>query len=75
MALIEIGYDPPVFAAGVPLNVPLLLRPTPFGSAPVSVKVGEPVAVTVNDPNVPTVNVVLLPLVNVGTVLTVRVKG
>jgi hypothetical protein len=45
-----------------------VLKVTPLGRAPVSVKVGvgKPVAVTVNDPAVPTTNVVLLALVIFG---------
>ena len=77
VALMIIGYDPPVPAAGFPLNVAVLppVKVTPLGSVPVSANVGDPVAVTVNDPDVPTVNVVLMPLVNTGAVFTVRVKA
>jgi hypothetical protein len=62
-------YVPPVPDAGVPLRVPtpfpLSAKVTPFGSAPVSVRVGvgKPVVITAKDPGVPTVNAVLLGLV------------
>ena len=64
-----IGYEPPVPAAGVPLNNPAVLSVTPLGSVPVSVNVGAgyPLAVAWNEPAVPTVNVVLVPLVKAGT--------
>ena len=65
---------PPVPAPGVPLSTPAGLRPTPFGKAPVSVKViavGKPVAVTGNEPSVPTVKVVLGLLVKTGAWSTV----
>jgi hypothetical protein len=50
-----------------------VLKVTPLGRLPVSVKVelGKPVAVTVNDPAVPTANVVLLALLIVGAWFTV----
>jgi hypothetical protein len=62
----------------VPLSTPVdEFKVTPFGSAPVSLKVivvGSPVAVTVNDPSAPTMNVALLALVIVGAWFTVKVK-
>jgi hypothetical protein len=53
----------------VPLRMPAELNVTPFGNAPVSVKVGagKPVAVTVNEPAVFTTNAVLFTLVMAGT--------
>lgn len=62
-----------MFAAGVPLSTPAVLKVTPLGRLPLSVNVGvgKPVAVTVNDPAVPTANVVLLALVIVGAWFTV----
>ena len=73
LAVIVSGYDPPVVAAGVPLNVavpfPLFVNVTPAGSAPNSVivaTVGVPLVVTVNVPALPTVNVVAPPLVITG---------
>jgi hypothetical protein len=63
------GYAPPLKAAGVPLSVavplPLSVKVTPGGKAPVSVKdgTGEPVLVIVKEPAEPTLNVVLLALV------------
>ena len=42
LAVIVIGYEPPVPAAGVPLSTPVvLLRETPLGSEPVSLKVND----------------------------------
>jgi hypothetical protein len=84
LALMVIGYVPPLPAAGVPLNVPVPLplstKATPLGSAPVSVKagVGKPVVVTEKVPAVPTINVVPLALEITGPVFsgfTVRVKA
>jgi hypothetical protein len=76
VAVIVIGYEPPVAAAGVPLSTPAELSVTPLGNAPVSVKVGagNPVAVTVNEPAVPTVKVVFAALVMAGAELTVCVR-
>jgi hypothetical protein len=76
LAVIVIGYDPPVPAAGVPFKTPEELRVTPLGSAPVSVnaETGNPLALTVNDPAVPTVKVVLLALVIAGAWFTFSVK-
>jgi hypothetical protein len=57
----------------VPDNTPLVLRVTPEGRAPVSVKVGAglPLAVTVKLPDVPNVKVELLALVIAGAESTV----
>ena len=77
LAVIVIGYVPPVPVAGVPASTPVAaVKVTPVGSAPVSLKVGAgvPVAVTVNVPAVPTANVVLLGLVIVGAWPIVSVK-
>ena len=70
LAVIANGYDPPVAAAGVPVNVavplPLFVKVTPEGSVPLSAIVptaGEPLVVTVNVPTLPTVNVAVLALV------------
>ena len=82
-AVIVRGYDPPIFAAGVPLKVavplPLSTNVTPVGNAPASLSAGFglPVVVTVNVPAMPTVKVVVAALVIVGATgvgLTVRVK-
>jgi hypothetical protein len=59
-------YAPPLFAAGIPLRLPVAaLNVTPGGSVPVSLSVGAgvPVAVTVNVPAVPTRNVMPFALV------------
>ncbi len=68
-------------APGVPASVavplPLLVKVTPVGRAPVWVivaAVGVPVVVTVKVPALPTVKVVALALVNAAPALTVRVK-
>ena len=76
LAVIVIGYVPPVPTLGVPESTPLVLSVTPLGRAPDSENVGagKPVAVTVNEPAVPTVNVVLFVLVIAGAWLTVNVK-
>ena len=72
LAVIVIGYVPPVPAPGVPLSVavplPLSTNVTPPGRAPVSLRAGagEPVLVTVNVPALPTVKIVLAPLVMAG---------
>ncbi len=79
-AVMVIGYELAVPAAGVPESTPVVeLRVTPVGRAPVSLNVGGglPVAVTVKVPAVPTVNVVALAEVMVGgtgTVVTESVK-
>jgi hypothetical protein len=84
VAVIVIGYVPPVPAAGVPLNVPVPVpvstNVTPFGSAPLAVidGFGFPVAVTVKLPPEPTANVVALALVIDGAdcaAATVSVKA
>lgn len=67
-----IEYVPPLPEAGVPLRVavplPLSLKVTPLGSAPVSATdgVGKPVVSTVNDAEAPTLNVVPLGLAMAG---------
>lgn len=68
VAVITIGYTPPVPAAGIPASTPAALKVTPFGSAPVSEKVGggKPVAVTLNEPVDPTLKVALFALVILG---------
>jgi hypothetical protein len=68
LAVMVMGYAPPVLAAGVPLSTPAEVKVTPAGSVPVSLKVGAgiPVAVAVNDPAAPTLNVVVAALVMVG---------
>src|SRR2546426_11371 len=64
LAVMVRGYDPPVPAADVPLNIavplPLFVNVTPVGSAPVFmiVAVGNPLVATVNMLALPTVNVV-----------------
>jgi hypothetical protein len=79
-AVIVIGYDPPVPAAGVPASVavpfPLLVNVTPDGNAPVFVmaETGKPVVVTLNDPAEPTVNVAEAADVIAGAWLTVSVN-
>ena len=63
-AVIVRVYTPVVPGSGVPLNVavplPLLVKPTPAGRAPMAVIVGsgKPVVVIVNVPALPTVKVV-----------------
>ena len=62
-------YIPAVPAAGVPESTPLVvLKVTPPGSTPLSMKVGagDPVAVTVNVPATPTTKAALFALVIVG---------
>ena len=56
--------DPP----NVPVPLPLSVKKTPPGRAPVSVRLGagNPVVVTENEPAVPTMNDVLAVLVNAG---------
>jgi hypothetical protein len=72
VAVIVIGYEPAVPAAGVPASVadplPLSMNVTPLGSVPVLVSVGagKPVVVTANVPALPTVKAVLLADVIVG---------
>ena len=68
LAVIVIGYIPPVPAAGVPINKPVELNTTGLGNEPVSLNlgVGDPVATTWNEPIAPTVNVVEVPLVITG---------
>jgi hypothetical protein len=68
VAVIVIGYVPPVLAAGVPLRRPEELRVTPLGKAPVSLNVGAgtPEATTWKLPLVPAVNAVLFALVIAG---------
>jgi hypothetical protein len=72
VAVIVIEYVPPLPEAGVPLRVavplPLSLKVTPLGRAPVSVNDGDgkPVVNTVNDAEAPVLNVVLLGLVMAG---------
>lgn len=39
LAVMVMAYEPPVPAAGVPLNVPAVVNVTPLGNAPVSVYV------------------------------------
>ena len=62
--------------ASVAVPLPLSVRVTPGGKAPVSVMVaaGKPVVVTVNEPAWPTPKLVLSALVIAGAWLTVRVK-
>jgi hypothetical protein len=62
--------------ASVAVPLPLSVKVTPAGSAPVSVRagVGEPVVVTVNEPAVLVVKVVLEPEVIAGGVCTTRLK-
>jgi hypothetical protein len=80
LALMMIGYVPPVLAAGVPLSVavplPLSKKVRPFGNAPVSVRagVGNPVVVSVKVLAVPTPKAALLALVIAGASPTVSVK-
>ena len=68
LAMMLIGYEPPVPAAGVPVNTPKLLKVTPLGRAPDSLNVGDgvPRAVTVNVPTEPMEKVVALALVMTG---------
>src|SRR5262249_14514436 len=69
---------PDVFAAGVPLRMPVAgLKVTNVGSVPLSESVGGglPVAVTVNDPGLPRKKAVLASLVIAGGIpCTVSVK-
>src|SRR3954452_10389009 len=83
LAVMTIGYVPPVRAFGVPASVAvpslLLTKVTPPGSAPLSLMaieapVGKPVVVIANVPAWPTLNVALLPLVMAGASLIVSVK-
>ena len=83
VAVIVIGYTPPVPAAGVPDRVavplPLSTKVTPEGRAPVleRLAVGFPLDPTVNVPALPAVKVVLEPEVMLGAsgpLLTVSVK-
>src|SRR3954453_18406036 len=78
LAVMTIGYVPPVPAFGVPASVAgpslLLTKVTPPGSAPLSLMtieapVGKPVVVTENVPAWPTLNVVALTLVIAGASL------
>jgi hypothetical protein len=75
LAVMVMGYVP-VFAVGVPLSKPELVKVTPFGNVPVSLKdaAGYPVAVTVNEPGAPLVNVAAAALVMAGAWSTVNVK-
>ena len=75
LAVMVMGYEPPVFAAGVPLSTPAE-NVTPAGSVPVSLRVGagNPDAVTVNEPRLPTLNVVAAALVTAGAWFIVNVK-
>ena len=68
LAVIVIGYEPTVPAAGVPLKTPAALKVTPVGKAPVSVNVGagEPDAATVKVFAAPTLKVAVAALVNAG---------
>ena len=80
VAVKEIGYTPPVFAAGVPESVavpsPLSTKETPNGRVPVSVSDGEGlgrlafVVTTVNTPADPTEKLVLEALENDAAVPT-----
>jgi hypothetical protein len=69
LALIDKGQEPAVPAAGVPeivaVPLPLSVKLTPVGRAPVSASVGvaEPVVVTENEPETPTVKAVEAALV------------
>ena len=80
LAVIVIGYAPPVSGSGVPLNVavpfPLSRNVTPSGKLPVSVTAGtgKPTVVTENQPGDPTVNVVMLPEVMARPWFTFNVK-
>lgn len=73
VALISSGQEPVVPAAGVPeivaVPLPLSVKLTPAGRAPVSVSVAvnEPVVVTENEPAAPTVNAVEATLVIAGS--------
>ena len=75
LAMMVMGYEPAVFAAGVPLSTPAA-NVTPAGRVPDSLKVGagNPDAITVNEPRLPTVNVVAAALVKVGTWPIVSLK-
>ena len=66
-----------MFAAGVPLSNPAVVKVTPAGSVPTSLKVGagNPVAVTWNDPAAPTLNAALAALVMAGAWLIVSVAA
>ncbi len=80
VAVIVIGYTPPVPAAGVPsklaVPLPLSTKVRPVGKAPVSVKLGTglPASVTVKLNDVPTMAVAESGLEIVGASPTVRVK-
>ena len=75
LAVMMMGYVPPVFAAGVPLSTPAE-KVRPAGNVPVALKagVGNPVAVGVNDAATPGLNEAVGPLVMAGAWLTVNVK-
>src|SRR6185503_1757480 len=80
LAVIVIGYDPPVPAAGVPARVavpsPLSVKLTPDGRLPVSViVVAVGAVVTVNVPAEPTAKVVWSALVISAEAVTVRVNA
>ncbi len=83
LAVIVIGYVPPVAGAGVPASVAvpslLLVNVTPEGKAPSSVidieaPLGVPLVVTANVPGDPIWNATLFALVMAGGALTVSVK-
>jgi hypothetical protein len=73
-AVISIGNVPLI--VGVPLSRPVVVNVTPFGSAPVSLKVGagKPAAIIVNVPGAPTVKFVIFGLANEGPSFTFSVK-
>jgi uncharacterized membrane protein len=77
LAVMAMGYEPPVFAAAVPPSTPAGERVTPAGSAPLSLNVGagNPDPVTVNEPGMATVKVVAAALVTAGAWFIVSVKG
>lgn len=77
-AVMVMGYEPARVAVPetVAVPLPLSMKVTPVGSAPLSFNagVGEPLVVTVNAPAAPAVNVALLALVIAGGPTTVSVK-
>ena len=67
---------PVVPAAGVPLSTPAVVKFTPVGKGPVSLKVGtgNPVAMTENEPAAPNLNIVEAALVMAGPWLIANIK-
>jgi hypothetical protein len=75
LAVMVMGYVP-VFADGVPLSKPEVVKVTPAGNDPDSLNDadGYALAVTVNEPGAPLVNVAAAALVKTGAWSIVNVK-